>query len=254
MAEVDRIRHDDRDIIKGLKQGTAEGFVAFYEAYAEKLEGFVGRCLHDSAAASDITHDAMIIVRAHIADLRDDDRFAAWVYAIVRNQIRAHVRKRARTVLTSDVPEDSDEPDFADETDRREMARVLNDAVAGLTERERRVYELAAVQGLAAEQVADALGISVVNARKLIQRVRTRVARSMGALLVVRRGCTACPELQAVVTGWDGQFSPLWRKRIARHVDVCTGCDQHRESVIPTHDAVRSKKVSDMAPVMSLSS
>ena len=257
MAEVDRIRHDDKDIIRGLREGTTEGFVAFYEAYAEKLAGFVGRCLHDPAAAADITHDALIIVRAHIADLRDDDRFAAWVYAIVRNQIRAHVRQGMRVIVTSDIPEETDEPDFEGEADRRDMARVLKESVAGLTDREHCIYELAVIRGLPAEQVADALGISVVNARKLIQRVRMRIARSMGALLVVRHGCTSCPELQAMLTGWDGRFSPLWRKRIARHVDVCTGCDQHRESVMSTPAAVSAKmsakKVSEKTPVISLS-
>jgi hypothetical protein len=129
--------------------------------------------------------------------------------------------------------------------------------VAGLTDREHCIYELAVIRGLPAEQVADALGISVVNARKLIQRVRMRIARSMGALLVARHGCTSCPELQAMLTGWDGRFSPLWRKRIARHVDVCTGCDQHRESVMSTPAAVSAKmsakKVSEKTPVISLS-
>ena len=47
-----------------------------------------------------------------------------------------------------------------------------------------------------------------------------RISRSLGAFCVATTGCDDCDELEAMLAGWDGQFSVLIRKRVARHVAV----------------------------------
>jgi hypothetical protein len=49
---------------------------------------------------------------------------------------------------------------------------------------------------------------------------------------VARRGRSDCPELQTVLAGWDGTFSVLVRKRVARHVDGCELCDERRQALV----------------------
>lgn len=244
MADVDSRKNSNADIAKALREGTDQGFAVFYEAFSRRLSIFVSKSLGDASAASDIVHDAMIIVRTHIGQLRNDDHLAAWVYAITRNEMRAHVRRTSRTVLTSSVPENVTETDFSGLVEHRELALLLGAAVSGLTPREQRVYQLYAVSGLPVERIADALGLSLANTRKLVQRVRRHVAQSMGALVLTRHGCNDCPEFQVLLGGWDGQLSPLWRKRISRHVDVCAGCEQQCESVIAMAPIFGAKKVS----------
>jgi hypothetical protein len=43
-----------------------------------------------------------------------------------------------------------------------------------------------------------------------------------------------CVELAGILANWDGHFSVLMRKRIARHIDSCTSCERNcRELVNP---------------------
>jgi hypothetical protein len=51
--------------------------------------------------------------------------------------------------------------------------------------------------------------------------------------LVARRAPrNGCPRLAADLSGWDGQFTVLMRKRIARHIESCPTCDEYRRSAL----------------------
>lgn len=225
-------------IVEGLRSGTNEGLAAFYDLYADKLYDFARRQLRDASLAADVVHDTVLIVRGRIGQLRDESKFRAWVYAIVRNEVRAKARARSRHVREEYAPEPSVDPDFAGDHDRRELASLIDEAVAGLTEREQEVFHLFARQGLSNDEIAASLELSFANAQKLVQRVRDRIARSAGALLVARQGRKDCSDLNILLVDWDGTFSPLWRKRIARHVDECSACERRRAVLLQPGGAV----------------
>lgn len=229
---------DTQSFVGALRAGDPKGLAAFYDEYADKLYDFARRQLRDSALAADVVHDTVLIVNSRISQLRDDSKFRAWVYAIARNEVRAKARARSRAVPTDDIPEAMSDPDFAGDFDRRELARVVDEAAAGLTDRELEVFHLFARQGLSGEEIATALDVSLANAHKLVQRVRERISRSAGALLVARQGSRDCTELADVLADWDGKFSPLWRKRIARHVDECAECEKKRAVLLAPGGAV----------------
>ena len=65
-----------------------------------------------------------------------------------------------------------------------------------------------------------------------VGRMRERVERSLGALLIARQGNPDCPELATVLAGWDGAFTVLLRKRVARHVEGCLDCEEKRRSLV----------------------
>jgi RNA polymerase sigma factor (sigma-70 family) len=253
MSHADRSTKSNVELAKALREGTEEGFALFYEAFAGRLSHFVARSLRDPSAASDIVHDTMISVRTNIGQLRNDEHLAAWVYAITRNRMRSHARRSSRTVLMTSIPEEAMETDFVHLVESRELVSMISTAVAGLTQRERRVYDIYVVSGVPIEGLATELGLSLDNTRKLVQRMRLRVARSVEALVLTQPGCNDCPDFQTLLSGWDGQLSPLWRKRIARHVDVCTGCEQRCGSIISMSPTFASKKVSAEARLSTLS-
>jgi hypothetical protein len=69
----------------------------------------------------------------------------------------------------------------------------------------------------------------------MVYRLRETIEKCLGALLVARRTQSApdpCPELAAVLKGWDGQFTILMRKRIARHIESCPVCEQQRRRMV----------------------
>jgi hypothetical protein len=108
---------------------------------------------------------------------------------------------------------------------------IVQAAAAGLTERDRAVLDLSLRHGLEGEELGAAMGISPGHASVLAGRVRDRVEKSLGALLVARLGRDDCIELQGVLGDWDGSFSPLIRKRVARHVEGCGTCSATKRRV-----------------------
>src|SRR4029079_5196589 len=103
-----------------------------------------------------------------------------------------------------------------------ELADLIRDASGGLSDRDRVVLELAYRQGLDGPELAERPCVTARNANTLVERLRETIARSLGALLLCR-GAKAdpdrCPELAAILDQWDGQLTPLMRKRVARHID-----------------------------------
>jgi hypothetical protein len=78
------------------------------------------------------------------------------------------------------------------------------------------------------------MGVSTSHAYVLLTRLRDQVERSLGALLIARQGRRDCTELDTLLSDWDGRYSPLMRKRVARHVDSCEVCaDRKRIMVSP---------------------
>jgi hypothetical protein len=113
-----------------------------------------------------------------------------------------------------------------------ELTELVWAAAAGLNGRDQALLDLHLRQGLEGQDLADAMGTSLSNSYVMLSRMRDQVERSLGALLIARLGRDDCDELDGLLAGWDGKFSPLLRKRVARHVDGCETCSDKRKSVV----------------------
>ncbi|HEV7657940.1 MAG TPA: sigma-70 family RNA polymerase sigma factor [Mycobacteriales bacterium] len=222
---------DDRSLVTALRSGDVRGLAGVYDAYADRLLSYAVTLLGDRDAAADAVHDALLVARERIGQLREPDKLRPWLYAIVRNECLRQLRDRRRAAPL-DAAGDVIDPD-APEPDRdlraEELRELVWSAAAALNEGEREVLELSVRHGLSGTELADALGVSLNTAHALTSRSRAQLERSLGALLVARTGRSACPELADLLTGWDGTLTPLLRKRLARHVDRCEICGETRK-------------------------
>jgi hypothetical protein len=107
------------------------------------------------------------------------------------------------------------------------------DAAEGLNPPERAVLDLQVRQGLEESEIAQVMGISIDHTYVLTSRMRAGLEKSMAALFIARKGREDCTELQKVLAGWDGAYSPLIRKRVKRHIEQCETCDAKRKRVNP---------------------
>ena len=118
---------------------------------------------------------------------------------------------------------------------RTELAKLVDDAAGGLSDRDRSVLELTYRHGLDGADLAEALGVSQNSANVIVHRLRETVERALGALLVsrgVRHHPDRCGELAEILDGWDGTFTVLMRKRVARHIERCAICDEERQRLV----------------------
>ena len=227
---------DDAELARAAARGSQSAFAAIYDRYADRLYDFCVGMLRDRDAAADCVQDVFVTAATKLAQLREPDRLRSWLFAIARNEALSRIRERRREQPSEEIPEmPSAEPDLVTLVARRELAELISEACGGLSDRDRAVLELAYRQGLDGPELAGALGVSHSNANNLVGRLRETIERSLGALLV-SRGAKAdpdrCPELAALLGQWDGQFTVLVRKRVARHIEGCAVCDDQRRRMV----------------------
>src|SRR5690606_33250579 len=87
-------------------------------------------------------------------------------------------------------------------------------------------------EGLEGEELAGVVGVSDSHLRVLLSRMRDRVERSLGALLVARVGRDDCSRLGGILRDWDGRFSMEVRSQVTRHVESCDVCTRRRSLVL----------------------
>jgi RNA polymerase sigma factor (sigma-70 family) len=212
----------DAELARASAAGDRRAFAGIYDRYADRLHDFCVGMLRDRDGAADCVQDVFCIAATRLPQLREPDKLRPWLYSIARNEALRRIRERRREEPSDELPDTATgEPGPDTLAARTELADLIADAAGGLSERDRTVLELAFRHGLDGPDLAEALGVSPSNANTLVHRLRGTIERSLGALLVSRRvrNTGGCPELAAMLEGWDGHFNVLMRKRISRHIE-----------------------------------
>lgn len=224
---------DDAALVQAARRGDDTAWAAIYDRYADKLHDHCHRILRDRDEAADALHDAFLAASRNLVQLRDPTRLRPWLYSICRHTSLRRLKARDRVELT-DEPEELMAPDLDLERGVRteELTELVWAAAAGLNGRDQALLDLHLRQGLEGQDLADAMGTTLNNSYVMLSRMRDQVERSLGALLIARLGRDDCDEMDSLLAGWDGKFSPLLRKRVARHVDGCEICSDKRKAVV----------------------
>jgi RNA polymerase sigma factor (sigma-70 family) len=217
----------DREVVAAIVAGDPEGIAEAYDRYALPLYSYCRSLLREPADAADAVQDTFLIAASKLGGLRDPGKLRSWLYAVARNECYRRLRAGEATSALDEAGDMTAEAvDVASAIEQAEVRQFVRDAIAGLNPSERDVVELSLVQGLAGDELADALGVSRNHAHALLSRARSQLERSLGALLVARTGREACAALDALLAGWDGQMTVLMRKRVSRHIDQCEICGE----------------------------
>jgi RNA polymerase sigma factor (sigma-70 family) len=225
----------DGVLVAQVLDGDREAFAEVYDRYANRLYDFAQSMLRNPEDASDAVADAFVIFAEKLPQLREPERLRPWLYAIVRTQCLRRIKARGRVAFGGDdqLVDMADPAVGSDElVARSELQQLVWDAAGGLAERDRALLDLHLRQGLDGAELGDAMGVSASNAYVMMNRLRGQLERSLGALIVAKTGRSDCADLDGTLSNWDGDFSPLVRKRVALHVDGCPKCTARKAAMV----------------------
>jgi RNA polymerase sigma factor (sigma-70 family) len=231
----------DADLVAAVLDGDRAAFGEMYERYADRVYGLCLTVLRRPDEAADATHDTFVRVAERLDQLRNPSRLRSWLFSIARNEALQRIRRSSRLdpleddeddVVPAMVVGESAEAEAVQAVAQQELRDLVWDASEGLEDRDRAVLDLYVRQGLEGEELGEAMGVSTEYAYQLTRRVRTRVDRALGALLIARLGQDDCDELRTVLAGWDGTYDPGVRRRVVRHVDSCEICQANRSALV----------------------
>lgn len=226
----------DAALVAAVLAGDGAAFAAIYDRYGAALYDVANAMLHDPHDAADAVQEVFLVASQRLGQLREPARLRAWLFSILRHWVYKRSARRARVTPSGEAIEmeiAATPPAEADggRLQYVELANLVRDAAKGLDERDRLVLELSVRQGLEGADLADALGLTPEQSYSVVFRMRERAERALGSLLVARGNRGECARLDAVLAGWDGTFSVLMRKRVARHIDSCELCSDKRTKV-----------------------
>lgn len=154
----------DRGLVEAAQRGDRDSFADLMRSVGDGLYSLAYRILRDPHLAQDAFQETAIAAWRQLPNLRDPDRFEAWIHRILVHACYAESRKRARWTSNIRVLGVEEEPAHDREPsiiDRDELERGF----AQLSVDHRAVFVMHHYVGLSLVEIADRLGIPAGTAR-----------------------------------------------------------------------------------------
>ncbi len=178
-----------------------DAFERFYREHVEAVQRFVARRVGDPYLAADLTADVFVAaIESAGSYRRNRGRPIAWLFGIARNVVADERRRTARRLRVAtrfegrDLVDEEDLAALHARIDAESAARSLYAELARVSDAERAVFELVAIDGLTVAEAARALGINPVAARVRYHRARRSL---QGRLALPALGINEQPEVSS---------------------------------------------------------
>lgn len=181
---------DDKVLVARCKEGDRDAFRILVQKYERRIYGIVVGMIRDREEAWDLTQEVFVKVYRHLGSFEGNSSLYTWMYRITVNLCIDFIRKRKESSLEYDDARRHDGPvgrnspvgKPADTPPQRllreELVGKVNQALERLSPKHKQIIILREVEGLAYQEIADVLGISIgtvmsrlFHARKNMQRV-----------------------------------------------------------------------------------
>jgi RNA polymerase sigma-70 factor (ECF subfamily) len=163
----------DAELIRGILGGERELYARLVARYQEPLFRHAAGMVGDLDAAADLVQDSFVkaYTRLHTCE---PDRFAAWVFRILRNRCKDWLKNRrqhtAPLVADAHPAPDGDDPGRA--LERTELGQVVRAALMRLPAAQREAFLLKHVEELSYEEMAERLETGVSALKMRVMRAR----------------------------------------------------------------------------------
>lgn len=191
---------DERALVAASRDGDPAALEALVESHQDRVYSFAMRMCRNVEDAKDILQDTFLGVIRSIREFREESKFSTWLYRIAAN---ACLKKRRRGVhdptpeqelsLDDLMPRPDAEgrkpeiPDWSGDAERAllqgELSARMENAIDKLPRDYKIVLVLRDVEGLSAEETAQALGLSVPAVKSRLHRARVFVRRELADYL-----------------------------------------------------------------------
>jgi RNA polymerase sigma-70 factor (ECF subfamily) len=173
----------DEEVVERVLAGDTSLFEILMRRYNQRLFRVTRGILADDAEAEDVTQDAYVKAFRELAKFRGEASFSTWLTRIACHEALARAKKRRRLVSIDGGggPPEPPSRDFGPdrELENRELQAVLREAVEVLPDPLRAVFCLREIEGLSTEETADALGLTVENARVRLHRAKRSLRQTL---------------------------------------------------------------------------
>ena len=234
MTDASPPGHSDAVLVAAIRGGDPAPWGTIFDRHRDAVWRLAFGIVRRRADADDVMQATFLKAVESVDQLRDPAALRPWLLSIARRRALDMVR-RVREVAYDPGDDEWVEQSAALSGDalvaglhQEDLARLVAAAFDGLDPRDRAALELAERQELSGDELALSLDVTRDNAYQLLHNARDRFEASVTSLIVARNGRADCDDLDSLLEGWDGNLTPLLRKRLARHMKRCGTCSETR--------------------------
>ena len=182
------------ELMLRVRDGDSEAFAELVVMWRDRLVTLFLHHTGDHATAEDLAQEVFLRVYRSRATYQPTAKFTTWVHTIANN-VSSDLRQRAYRRLERGVPATTSASSSAlglDQlavaasgllparlADRTELQAVVQDAIAGLGERQRMAVLLAKFEQCSYEEIAAAMQLSVPAVKSLLFRARDQLRTAL---------------------------------------------------------------------------
>lgn len=176
----------DGAVVALVKAGDREAYRILVRRYQDVLYRHALRMIGHADTAADLVQGALVKAYAHIHRCRDPERFGAWVFRILANRCKDHLKSRRRkdvSLDTGDVPPARSNENPVRDVERLELRELLRRAIEKLPVIQREAFVLKHVEGLSYEEISQRLDVSIPALKMRVLRAREALMAELEEVL-----------------------------------------------------------------------
>ncbi|HET9948248.1 MAG TPA: sigma-70 family RNA polymerase sigma factor [Longimicrobiales bacterium] len=164
----------DAQVVRDVLAGDRDAYRLLVRRYADVLHGHALRMSGSADEAADLVQRALVKGFRKLHTCRDPERVGAWLFRILANLCKDHVRSARRrevpVAALADALRARTDPDR--EVEGAEIRRRIHGALDALTPEQREAFVLKHVEGRSYEEIAAVMDLSVASLKMRVHRAR----------------------------------------------------------------------------------
>jgi len=168
------VERTDAQVVRDVLSGDRDAYRLLVRRYGEVLHGHALRMTGSPDEAADLVQKAFVKGFKKLGSCREPERVGAWLFRILANMCKDHVRSPRRgdvsvTVVAGALKSGSDP---SSDVEGAEIRSRVWGALDALTPEQREAFVLKHVEGRSYEEIAAVMDLSVASLKMRVHRAR----------------------------------------------------------------------------------
>ena len=208
LSAEELVHRPDADLLARFIADRDEGaFAVLVERHGPAVLGVCRRMLRQLQDTEDAAQAVFLILARNARRVRKPEALAAWLHGVA---VRVSRKVTARRRKTEPLPKVEPAAESLEEVSWADARRVIDDALAALSESLRVPIVLCYLEGLTRDEAANRLGVPLDTFRGRLERGREKLRAALA-----RRGFPLAAGLLAVLLESPAAAAPEWASQTA---------------------------------------
>lgn len=178
---------NETELFKRLSEGSEHAFVEIYWHFTKRLYPFVLKMLHDEEIAEEVIQDIFVHLWEKRSAFAGVQYPTSYLFNMASNRTLSYMKKESNhaRILEGYAYAHTELFNVTEESyNLKESREIINEAIAGLPEQRRIIFELSRNEGLTNEEIAERLSLS----RQTVKNQLVHALKHVRAFMEKRQG------------------------------------------------------------------